>query len=207
MSANDRTILALLAKSFRDLRVEFRALARLPGPPGERGEVGPAGRDGAPGERGPVGPAGLDGRWGPKGSDGKPGEQGPAGRDGKDGEPGSVGPMPKHEWRGSELRFQQPDAKWGDWTQLRGPVGPGGGVVLAGGGSSSPPFDPSSLPEADDGPTPEEVIVFQDGEWVRASWNQFAVWVGSVGPTETFRITTENDDPVTTESGSPIRTE
>lgn len=207
MSANDRTILALLAKSFRDLRVEFRALARLPGAPGERGEVGPAGRDGPPGERGPVGPAGLDGCWGPKGSDGKSGEQGPAGRDGKDGAEGPMGPMPKHEWRGSELRFQEAPKKWGKWTDLRGPAGPGGGVVITGGVGDGSPFDPSSLPEAQDDPTPDQVIVFQDGEWVRANWNQFAVWVGSVGPIETFRITTENDDPVTTESGSPIRTE
>jgi len=41
---------------------EVRALALVPGPPGEAGPPGPAGEQGIPGERGMPGPAGADAR-------------------------------------------------------------------------------------------------------------------------------------------------
>lgn len=40
------------------------------------------------------------------------------------GEPGPMGPMPRHEWRGTELRFQLQPHIWGPWVDLRGPEGP-----------------------------------------------------------------------------------
>jgi hypothetical protein len=45
-----------------------------------------------------------------------PGPQGPA---------GPLGPMPVHEWRGTELRFQQgPEGDtWGPYVDLKGPSG------------------------------------------------------------------------------------
>src|SRR5438067_1168844 len=51
------------------------------------------------------------------------GVQGPQGEQGAQGD---IGPMPKHQWRGSELRFELPDG-WGPFVDLRGPSGFGGG--------------------------------------------------------------------------------
>lgn len=62
-------------------------------------------------------------------------------------------------------------------------------------------FDPSVLPAASDTPTPAEVIVYQSGQWVRASWRQFTNWI------RTFGLLTEGEDPISTEDGLIIRTE
>jgi hypothetical protein len=35
--------------------------------------------------------------------------------------------MPRHEWRGSELRFEMPGGSWGAWTKLKGD--PGGSAL------------------------------------------------------------------------------
>jgi hypothetical protein len=54
------------------------------------------------------------------------------------GPPGPMGPMPKHEWSGTKLRFEQgPDGNhWGAWTDLRGPPGPGAKEPLWRGGGA-----------------------------------------------------------------------
>ncbi|ABX36071.1 conserved hypothetical protein [Delftia acidovorans SPH-1] len=39
--------------------------------------------------------------------------------------------MPKHEWRGTELRFQKDQETWGKWVDLRGPPGSGSVAVLS----------------------------------------------------------------------------
>lgn len=70
-----------------------------------------------------------DGRNGERG---ERGFQGLVGKDGDRGVRGPIGPIPRHEWRGTELRFEEPDGSWGKWTDLRGPRGYAGG----GGGSS-----------------------------------------------------------------------
>ncbi len=53
---------------------------------------------------------------------------------GADGEAGEMGPMPKHEWDGTRLRFEQgPDGRlWGQWVDLKGERGREGisGVVV-----------------------------------------------------------------------------
>ena len=46
---------------------------------------------------------------------------------GDDGGDGAIGPMPQHQWSGSRLRFERPDGVWGEWVDLQGPPGPGGG--------------------------------------------------------------------------------
>lgn len=131
MDSNDRGILTLLAKAVRDLREQFAALAREPGPPGKDGAPGKDGVDGKDG-------IGIRGLAGANGRDGADGRDGRDGVDGKDGERGPMGPMPKHEWRGTQLRFQQTSGKWGKWTDLQGPAGKsGGGVFVGGGGSGS----------------------------------------------------------------------
>jgi integrin beta 3 len=72
--------------------MEVRALARLPGPPGE---IGPEGKRGVPGETG---------QKGERGEPGKPGAIGPAGIDGKNGERGLKGEAGRNA---SDLTFLQ----------------------------------------------------------------------------------------------------
>ncbi|MFT3664635.1 phage portal protein [Piscinibacter sp.] len=54
--------------------------------------------------------------------------------EGAQGEPGEMGPMPKHQWDGTRLRFEQgPDGRpWGPWVDLKGERGYQGisGVVV-----------------------------------------------------------------------------
>jgi len=184
VNANEQGLIAALAKAvqfakseLQKLRADFTDLSKQAGPPGA---------DGKRGERGDVGPRGENGVAGKRGERGDPGPRGPAGKDGApgkdgaDGKDGDVGPMPKHQWRGTELRFQQSQKKWGAWVDLQGPSG-GGRVLLSGVGGSG--FDPDSLPLADETPLPTEVIVKQNGVWVRASWDYFTGWVGAPAPT------------------------
>ena len=202
MDSNETGLLAAIAKGLRDLRQEFRTLAKLPGPEGPVGTTGapgPAGKDGAPGR---PGPAGKDGPPGPPGADGKDGAPGRDGADGKDGEPGrdgEIGPMPRHEWRGSELRFQLTPKKWGKWTDLRGPAGSGRTFV----GTSG--LDLSSLPPATDA-EPSHFVVKQDGTWRLATYQQVREWFGGA-PAATHRLLTENGDVLVTENDQPIRQE
>ncbi len=84
---------------------------------------------------------------------------------------------PRHEWRGTELRFERPDGGWGSWVDLRGPQGyPGGvGVVQMPGGSE---FDLDDL-AAGDGSTPSSIILKQHDAWTRTSWATFLALIGS----------------------------
>ena len=129
MDSNDRGILTLLVKAVRDLREQFTALSREPGPPGKDGIPGKDGLDGKDG-------VGIRGLAGADGADGARGQDGPQGVPGADGERGPVGPMPKHEWKGTKLRFQQTDNRWGKWVDLQGPAGKSGGGVFVGGSGS-----------------------------------------------------------------------
>ena len=62
---------------------EVRALARMPGPPGEIGPEGKRGLKGDIGEKGERGEAGKQGATGPAGADGKNGERGAKGEPGR----------------------------------------------------------------------------------------------------------------------------
>jgi len=107
------------------------------GPRGPQGARGPSGEIGPRGERGPrgeQGARGLTGKTGRAGERGPQGERGPKGEKGDKGDPGEMGPMPRHEWKGTALRFQQTKEVWGPWVDLRGPRGVGGG----GGGMTTP---------------------------------------------------------------------
>ena len=165
MNSNDRGILTLLAKAVRDLREQFAALSREPGPPGKDGAPGKDGVDGKDG----MGIRGLAGPAGPRGP------RGPVGPPGKDGADGERGPMPDHQWKGTRLRFQKPDGGWGKYTDLKGERGPAGatGVAIGGGGGSG--WSPSGLPAASNAQPPlrrellyaaeklSEVRIYQDG--------------------------------------------
>ncbi len=113
-------LLEAVAKGVRDLRAQMASLARQPGPEGGVGPTGPAG------PRGPTGAAGKDGA---------DGAQGPTGAT------GPMGPMPRHEWKGTQLRFQQAEGEWGKWVDLKGKPGANGS---SGGGFT---YDPQPAPE------------------------------------------------------------
>jgi hypothetical protein len=118
------------------------------------------------------------------GEDGKPGPRGPKGDD------GPPGPKPRHEWKETELRFEKPDGSWGKYVDLRGPPGPhvgGGGVAYV-----ESPFDIDSLPIGDE-TTPEEIVVKQNGIWVRITWDQFMTLIGT--PSEPLALSL-NGDPL-----------
>lgn len=83
----------------------------------------PVPKDGRDGEHGKQGIQGLRGKDGLQGIQGLPGNNG---TDGKDGETGPIGPMPRHEWRGTELRFEIQPGKWGKFVDLEGPKGKDG---------------------------------------------------------------------------------
>jgi len=163
---NELGILALLTKRFTELQAAFRTLSKQPGPPGAPG------RDGAPGLEGPSGKDGTPGLDGPSGKDGARGPEGPP------GDKGPTGPMPKHEWDGTKLRFEKPDGKWGKSVDLRGPIGkPGRG----GGGGGGSPFDLTDFSPASDD-LPQQFLVVQGGQLVRASYSQMASWFGDIDP-------------------------
>jgi len=52
------------------------------------------------------------------GKDGEKGGQGYRGEKGERGDKGDVGDVPKHEWQGTNLRFELPKNKWGQWVDL-----------------------------------------------------------------------------------------
>jgi hypothetical protein len=116
----------------------------------------------------------------PVAKNGEPGKRGPRGPKGDTGDDGPVGPKPRHEWKETELRFEKADGTWGKYVDLRGPpgFGGGGGVVHV----EAPPFDIDSLPIGDTS-TPEEIVVKQNGIWVRISWSDFMTLIGT--PLET----------------------
>jgi hypothetical protein len=65
----------------------------------------------------------LRGAQGAQGATGAQGEAGPQGDRGVQGEQGAAGPSPQHAWDGTRLRFQNPDGAWGDYVDLRAPLG------------------------------------------------------------------------------------
>lgn len=92
---------------------------------------------------------------------------------GEQGEPGPKGDKPAHEWKGSKLRFEQPDGTWGKFVDLKGPAGKNGSqqVVSIGYAASSPGL--SSLAPGAEGVTPASIVVQQGGEWVSLPWEAF----------------------------------
>jgi integrin beta 3 len=104
---------------------EVRALARLPGPPGQegkRGLKGDKGESGARGEPGKQGPAGRDGAPGEPGRQGVPGPAGERGQRGPEGEcgpPGPVGP-PAYPGRACGLYDAQTEYRALDVVTLNG---------------------------------------------------------------------------------------
>lgn len=179
--------LAALAKGFASLRQQIAALTRDPGPQGIQGPPGPPGPQGL---RGLPGADGKDGRDGADGVDGADGADGAPGVDGKDGAPGAggpIGPMPRHEWRGTELRFQQSPNVWGKWVDLKGPRGSAGASGGGGGGyAPQPGFDVDSIEETS-AVTPGDFMVLVRG----GALFKVAVRLGGTGPIPANAVTVD----------------
>lgn len=62
----------------------------------------------------------------PEVKDGKDGRDAIDGLDGRNGKDGENGKMPAHEWDGTKIRFEKATGEWGEWIDLRGPMGPPG---------------------------------------------------------------------------------
>ncbi len=202
MDPNEAGLLAVIAKRLFTLGLRVENVSKQSGPRGDKGDKGDKGDPGAQGvqgdkgDKGPPGPRGNNGDRGERGTPGLKGEKGDKGAPGLNGASGgpgaagAMGPMPKHQWRGTELRFEKAVDKWGKWVDLRGPGG-GRTVISSANGST---FDPSTLPVADETPTPTEVLVKQDGEWVRAPWDYLTGWIGAGGaPADTQLIVASED--------------
>ena len=169
---SDLDLMALLAKQVGNLQRRIADVAKMEGPAGRDGRDGVDGRDGKDGQ---VGPAGRDGKDGADGVRGEVGPRGPKGEPGPQGEPGEKGDKPNHQWSGTKLRFEKSDGTWGKYVDLKGPKGDPGKSGGGGWGGGGPTFNPSLLPAADDA-LPEEFMVRQGGQWVRASLSQMRVW-------------------------------
>lgn len=78
------------------------------------------------------------------------------------------------------------------------------GDTIAGAGVPSL-FD---FPPASDLPTPPtEVLVVQNGVWVRATWTQLVGWLGGVTPSVVNGFLTEDGLYLTTEDGNYLQQE
>ena len=95
-----------------------QGLTGASGSAGPQGLQGEQGLTGASGSAGPQGLQGEQGLTGASGSAGPQGLQGEQGIQGLTGASGSTGLAAAHEWSGTEIRFQNPDGSWGDYTDL-----------------------------------------------------------------------------------------
>lgn len=153
----------------------------LPGERGQKGDRGDTGLKGDKGDRGLKGERGERGEQGLQGKRGPKGEKGDKGDPGPKGDKGDTGPAPDHEWIGTSLRFKKPSGKWGETVELKGD--PGRSVQITrviGGGSSggSSEWSPDDLSPAADDDLPDEFVVKQSGQWVRATYGQMQAWFG-----------------------------
>jgi hypothetical protein len=94
---------------------------------GEKGDKGDTGKKGDKGDIGKTGETGMSGLDGVDGLNGNPGEKGEV------GDKGDIGSIPKHEWKGTALRFEESEGAWGKWVNLQGNNGIGS---IIGGGRS-----------------------------------------------------------------------
>ena len=134
--------------------------------------------DSRPVVKGPIGEQGPAGEAGPQGPSG---EQGTAGDRGPRGAAGPIGPMPRHEWRGSWLRFETEANKWGQWTNLLGPSGYSGA-----GGGFSVVSDLTELAPGVSDLEPAGVAVLQGGRWVNLPWGALANLLSGVVGEDTY---------------------
>ena len=104
---------------------------------------------------------------------------------------GEIGPMPRHQWRGTRLRFEMAPGEWGKWVDLEGPPGAPG----SGGGGGGTRLD--TLPLADQSPI-EQMVVRQNNQWRRMGWEEFLTYLTPPQPRCTF-VTSDGQTFVTSD--------
>lgn len=176
----------VLDKEFEVIDRRVETITKLQGPKGDKGDQG---EQGLPGKDGKDGRNGIDGRNGVDGKDG---------RDGSDGKQG-VGVANAYIDFDNSLVIELTDgneinAGELNLEQLKKEL-----VVR---NSSGALFDPNSLPAATDYPFPDEIIVNQNGKWVRASFYQFVTWLAIPDPFD--KVLTEASEPILTENSDNI---
>lgn len=175
----------ILDREFEVVDKRVTEVTKLQGPKGDKGDQG---------ERGLPGKDGVDGKDG-IGRDGRNGIDGKDGADGKQG----VGVANAYIDFDNTLVIEltngnQINAGELNLEQLKKEL-----VVSR---SSGALFDPNSLPPATDYPFPDEILVNQNGKWVRASFYQFVNWLGIPDPFD--KVLTEVDEPILTENSDNI---
>lgn len=174
----------VLDKKVQELEKTAYQTSQIPGPKGEKGDKG---------DRGPAGKDGIDGKAAKDGKNGKDG------KDGKDGEDG-VGVSNAYIDFDNTLVLELTDGNQinaGDLNleELKK-------ELVVRNGSSGGFFDPNSLPAAANYPFPDELIVKQNGQWVRATFNQFITWLDIPNPFD--KVLTETEEPIITENSDNI---
>jgi len=115
---------------------------KVKGDKGDQGNAGNDGKDGSNGIDGKRGKTGLQGNNGLVGLSGVDGMDGLDGEKGDTGEKGDIGNIPKHQWKGTWIRFENPDGEWGKWVNLQGVEGMRGrGGRIFGSGNSNQNFN------------------------------------------------------------------
>ena len=124
------------------LRAEIEALARQPGPKGDKGAKGDPGSVGPQGPAGPQGPEGQPGPQGIQGPMGAKGDRGKSVRNGSGTPTPTVGDVDDLYYDRGKFRLFGPKTAegWGKGIDLVGPVGPAGPQ-----GEPGPSFDPAPL--------------------------------------------------------------
>lgn len=174
--------LADVKKQVTELQSKADEIRKLEGPSGPKGDKGDQGPKGEQGDRG------FDGK------DGKDGRDGVDGKDGEDGKQG-VGVVDAF------IDFDQSLVlKLSDGNEINAGSLEYNAQKAELYSVSTQAFSIDNLKVAETNPKPTEVIVKQNGEWVRATWSQFTAWIGSVGVIN--KLLTEGGDFLVAEDGS-----
>ena len=85
---------------------------------------------------------------------------------GDPGDDGDVGPMPKHQWKGTRLRFEDGErGNWGKWVDLQGRPGSPGAPGRPGSGANLASLPMAELPVADT----DTMVIERSGTLYRVS--------------------------------------
>lgn len=179
LEAKVKALAITLDKTLPELYNTVGAVEKQQGPKGDKGDKG---------DKGEQGDRGLDGKDGKDGVDGKDGKDGEQGRDGVgvvdafiDFDQSLVLKLSDgNEINAGSLEY---DAKKAELYSI-----------------NTQTFSIDGLKAAASNPKPSEVIVKQNGEWVRATWSQFTAWIGAVGVIN--KLLTEGGDFLVAEDGS-----
>lgn len=176
LDAKLKALAITLDKTLPELYNTVGAVEKQQGPKGDKGDKG---------DKGEKGDTGL------RGADGTNGKDGINGKDGVDGNDG-ISIVDVYISADNSLVCVLSNGKELD----AGPIELNSKTETLY-SIASQTFSLDSLPLANASPKPTEVIVKQNNQWTRASWNQFTSWIGSI--IDANNLLAENGDFLTTE--------